>query len=222
MTTPFKLLLAFSFCLSAGMLAGHVGLYVWPAFKQAIFPQPALYVTSSETLKAKYNNALVRSLDWVSLLPAAEQEIITLYQSQEAQSEQDLTSQILRSLEASSDKNYQDALISTNTVESLEGQMVSISGFMVPIDFHDDKSVESLFFVPYFGACIHFPPPPPNQMLFAQLDKGLVEFDMTQPYTLFGEINRGLFEDPMGTSAYTLSVVSIIPFVGQPDDLRRH
>jgi hypothetical protein len=158
----------------------------------------------------------------VSLLPQKEQDVFARYQPQEARTVQDLTSQILRSIEASSDINYKEALMSTNTVNLLNSQMISISGFIVPIDFYEDKSIKSLFFVPYFGACIHFPPPPPNQMLFAQLERGFIQFDFTQAYTLTGNINLGLFEDPMGTSAYTLDIVSIAHFFGQPDDFRRH
>jgi hypothetical protein len=204
------------------MLISRAGMHFWPSVKQAIFQKAFLYFTSNDALLGIYHNTKVRSLDWVSLLPQKEQDVFARYQPQEARTVQDLTSQILRSIEASSDVNYKEALMSTNTVNLLNSQMISISGFIVPIDFYEDKSIKSLFFVPYFGACIHFPPPPPNQMLFAQLERGFIQFDFTQAYTLTGNINLGLFEDPMGTSAYTLDIVSIAHFFGQPDDFRRH
>jgi hypothetical protein len=220
--SKLKIILSLAFCVGLGMLISRAGMHFWPSVKQAIFQKAFLYFTSNDTLLGIYYNTEVRSLDWVSLLPQKEQDVFARYQPQEARTVQDLTSQILRSIEASSDINYKEALMSTNTVNLLNSQMISISGFIVPIDFYEDKSIKSLFFVPYFGACIHFPPPPPNQMLFAQLERGFIQFDFTQAYTLTGNINLGLFEDPMGTSAYTLDIVSIAHFFGQPDDFRRH
>ena len=39
----------------------------------------------------------------------------------------------------------------------LNGQMVKIPGFIVPLDIVEGK-VSSSLLVPYFGACIHMPP----------------------------------------------------------------
>lgn len=222
MNSPFKIVLSLAFCMGLGMLLGRIGVDFWPLIKEAVSPRPYLYFTSNDTLQATYNNTSIRTLDWVTLLPQKEQDVLARYQPQEAQTVQELTSQILRSIKASTDTRYKAALMSTNTVNSLDNKMISISGFIVPIDFYEDKSIKNLFFVPYFGACIHFPPPPPNQMLFAQIDRGFMDFEFTQAYTLTGNINLGLFEDPIGTSAYTLDVVSIAHFYGQPDNFRRH
>ena len=43
------------------------------------------------------------------------------------------------------------------------GKTVRLPGFIVLIDF-EGSSVTSLILVPYFRACIHVPPPPPNQL----------------------------------------------------------
>ena len=52
----------------------------------------------------------------------------------------------------------------TGTVEALDGEMVRLPGFVVPLDVTEGK-VSSFLLVPYFGACIHQPPPPPNQIV---------------------------------------------------------
>ena len=46
-----------------------------------------------------------------------------------------------------------------------DGKTVRLPGFIVPIDF-EGSSVTSFILVPYIGACIHVPPPPPNQLVF--------------------------------------------------------
>ena len=50
------------------------------------------------------------------------------------------------------------------TNAELEGQQVRIPGYLLPLEFDGDK-VSEFFLVPYVGACIHTPPPPPNQIV---------------------------------------------------------
>lgn len=161
-------------------------------------------------------------LTWEMLLPAHEYELISRYQLGEAKTVSDFTSQILNSIESASDKEYQQAMISVNTVDTFAEQRVSISGFIVPIDFYPNKDLQNVFLVPYFGACLHFPPPPPNQMIFIQLAQGFGDFDIGQAYTVKGKLNVELFEDFIGTSAYSLEPSSIKTYSGEPDTFRTH
>jgi hypothetical protein len=57
-----------------------------------------------------------------------------------------------------------DAWDQAPVVPSLDGQRVRLPGFVVPVDY-DDKNVAEFLLVPYFGACIHTPPPPANQIV---------------------------------------------------------
>lgn len=219
-----KMTLTLSLSIVLGIVVSRLVIDYWPTVKQQILTEESIYMTSNEPLKLAYTNAKIMPLDWAALLPQTEKQIIAKYQAplSKAQNLEMVSAQVFRSIQASSDQNYQQALNSTNTVEQLKNQMVSISGFIVPIDFYADKSVQNLFLVPYFGACLHFPPPPPNQIIFVQLESGFSQLDITQAYTLEGRISLDLFEDPMGTSAYILKPVVITKFYGQPDDFRRH
>ena len=49
---------------------------------------------------------------------------------------------------------------------TLNGAYIRMPGFIIPIDL-SAKGVKSFVLVPYTGACIHTPPPPPNQLVFA-------------------------------------------------------
>jgi hypothetical protein len=53
----------------------------------------------------------------------------------------------------------------------LNGKTIRIPGYLLPLEFEDKKVVEFLL-VPWVGACIHTPPPPPNQIVHVKLDKG--------------------------------------------------
>lgn len=59
----------------------------------------------------------------------------------------------------------------TATLEELDGKLVRVPGFIVPLDDFAEEVTEFLL-VPYFGACVHLPPPPPNQMVFVTMKGG--------------------------------------------------
>jgi len=66
----------------------------------------------------------------------------------------------------------------TPVVGELDGQRIRLPGYLVPLDVQDER-VKTFLMVPYFGACIHVPPPPPNQVVYVELAEP-VELD--DPY----------------------------------------
>lgn len=54
------------------------------------------------------------------------------------------------------------------TVKDLDGKNVAIAGYLLPLDFSEAGAKEFLL-VPYVGACIHVPPPPPNQVIYVKV-----------------------------------------------------
>lgn len=56
------------------------------------------------------------------------------------------------------------------TLEDLNGKRVAIAGYLLPLDFNEAGTNEFLL-VPYIGACIHVPPPPPNQVVYVKTAK---------------------------------------------------
>lgn len=57
-------------------------------------------------------------------------------------------------------------------VEELDGQRVKLPGYVVQLE-GDDRRVTEFLLVPYFGACIHVPPPPPNQIIHVTFPEGV-------------------------------------------------
>jgi len=53
---------------------------------------------------------------------------------------------------------------------ALDGQTVRMPGYILPLEFAG-KEVTEFLLVPYVGACIHTPPPPPNQIVHVKTDK---------------------------------------------------
>ncbi|MDO6749607.1 DUF3299 domain-containing protein, partial [Gilvimarinus sp. 1_MG-2023] len=75
---------------------------------------------------------------------------------------------------------------STRTRAELNGVRVRIPGFIVPINFDDQQRVIEFFLVPFFGACIHVPPPPPNQIVHVEVEDGFVLESIYDPVWLEG------------------------------------
>lgn len=107
---------------------------------------------------------------------------------------------------SSADNAYEKALRSTDVVEELDGERVRIPGFIVPIDFDDELNVIEFFLVPYFGACIHLPPPPPNQMIHVKADLPIKLNSLYVPYWISGELSAGVTVNQLGISAYTMTL----------------
>lgn len=122
--------------------------------------------------------------------------------------EDQISNQIQNTLEAASDDRYQQALVSSQVVPEMDGQPIRIPGFIVPLEFNDDQTVTQFFLVPYFGACIHVPPPPPNQIIFVNYPQGLKQDELYDPFWISGILKTTLINNEMATAAYTMQMQS--------------
>lgn len=206
-------------CLGVGLLSGRYAPEVVNYAKSYWLEPKAFYITTDQELLDSVEGSSFDSIGWSQLLPESEKQLLTYYLPDESL---DFTEQIRRSIEASSSEEYRSATYSTNIVETLPGKSIAISGFIVPIELGEGRTVQSFFLVPYFGACIHYPPPPPNQMIYVSTPNNFPLPDMYQAYTLKGVLKDGLYEDLLGTSAYQLDLISVTTFQGTPDDFRQH
>jgi hypothetical protein len=72
-------------------------------------------------------------------------------------------------------------------VEDLNGRQVRMPGYALPLEFSGTRITEFLL-VPWVGACIHTPPPPPNQIVYVKLDKGIKNAGRFAPVWVTGEM----------------------------------
>jgi hypothetical protein len=100
-------------------------------------------------------------------------------------------------------------------VRQLQGKRVSIPGFMVPLE-DDAQEVTEFLLVPYAGACIHVPPPPPNQMVYVKLiHNGKAKMSFTEPIVVTGILKITDVKSPYGDVSYNLDGDSVKPYVEQ-------
>ena len=90
------------------------------------------------------------------------------------------------------------------TVASLNGLLVRLPGFVVPLDVIEGK-VSSFLLVPYFGACIHQPPPPSNQIVYVSFAEPVELESMYAPVWVTGRMRVEAHSTVFVEAGYTLS-----------------
>lgn len=105
------------------------------------------------------------------------------------------------------------------TVKDLDGKIVRIPGYALPLEFSETGVTEFLL-VPYVGACIHTPAPPANQIVFVELNQTYRSQNLYDPVWITGKMkiqsgSRSLtFVDGTADVAtgYTINAISVEPY----------
>lgn len=97
-------------------------------------------------------------------------------------------------------------------VKELDGKRVKLPGFVVPLE-HDGEKVSEFLLVPYYGACIHVPPPPANQTVYVVTEKGdRAQRKLFDTVWVTGTMNAKWTGNVVGDSGYTLQASEITPY----------
>ena len=157
------------------------------------------------------------TIEWTDLMPAEDLEALLnppefLSSIIDGSSEDQIESQIQTTLENAPETAYEKALVSANIVPEYDSKNIRLPGFVVPLEFNEDFVVTEFFLVPYFGACLHTPPPPPNQIVFVQHSDGFTLESLEQPYWVSGLLTTQSEVNDMAHAAYTLAASEITPY----------
>lgn len=90
-------------------------------------------------------------------------------------------------------------------VPEYKGKRVRLPGYLIPLDLSVDGATEFLL-VPFVGACIHVPPPPPNQIVHARITKPFMPNGMFHPVYAVGVLDTVLAQTDFASASYTLAV----------------
>ena len=94
---------------------------------------------------------------------------------------------------------------------ALNGTRVRIAGFVVPLEGQRGQVSEFLL-VPYFGACIHTPPPPPNQIIHVNPAQPLKSEMASDAVWISGVIETVRSETGMGNAGYRMRAEVVTPY----------
>lgn len=96
-------------------------------------------------------------------------------------------------------------------VDTFTNQRVRLPGYVVPLE-QTAEGIREFLLVPYFGACIHTPPPPANQIIHVKSAQPIADLQSMDTVWIQGalQIERGMSE--MGTSGYTMPDARVTPY----------
>jgi hypothetical protein len=98
-------------------------------------------------------------------------------------------------------------------VQSLNGKLVKIPGFVVPLEGNNETTSEFLL-VPYFGACIHVPPPPANQIVYVKFSEAVPIDNLYDAVWVTGTLTTKGWEGDLTTVGYSLIGTTVSPYDG--------
>ena len=171
-------------------------------------------------------SAEVTEITWEDLMPEGEDELLeTLYVEFYQEFERNLVRNSTPLSQATTQETDVSSLISEgsaadtmeqigtfNVVKDFDGKRIRVPGYVVPFDFNADAEHKEFLLVPYFGACLHTPPPPPNQIIFVRSDVAAKIENIEEPVWLEGTLTTGEFLNDLGNSAYELNLTKLEPY----------
>ena len=84
-----------------------------------------------------------------------------------------------------------------------------IASYIVPLDMDGEGRVIEFLLVPYFGACIHVPPPPSNQIVHATSELGVRVDELYQPYWIEGPLKVEPASSELAEAGYRMVAQTI-------------
>jgi len=93
-------------------------------------------------------------------------------------------------------------------VTELDGKRVRIGGYVVPLDF-DATKVQEFLLVPFVGACIHVPPPPPNQIIYVKAADAFEIAGQFDPVYVTGTLKTVRQFTGLAATGYTIEAAEV-------------
>lgn len=179
-----------------------------PAQPPAAVEAPALEAPAPSPVEAPVAEAAAgaEELEWDALIPDdySPEKLFAEYQPENMEDDDPRAAELMEKLR----KLWDEAPVRPE----LDGQTVKLPGFTVPLE-GDSQETRSFLLVPYYGACIHVPPPPANQTVYVLREPGkgtrLGEFDVVW---VTGTMSVKRTENDMAEAGYTLYATEIAPY----------
>ena len=97
-------------------------------------------------------------------------------------------------------------------VPALDGQLIRLPGYIVPLEVSEDGRTTDFLLVPYFGACIHVPPPPSNQIVHVTSKEGVKLEELYQPYWIVGALQVKASTSELADAGYQMDAQRIVVY----------
>lgn len=106
-----------------------------------------------------------------------------------------------------------EVLDTAPTVSTFDGQRIRMPGYVVPLE-QSRAGLKEFLLVPYFGACVHTPPPPANQIVHVVSAQPVREFDTLAAVWVHGTLEVSRDDTALAISGYRLQLARMEPYKG--------
>ena len=103
----------------------------------------------------------------------------------------------------------QQSMPNAPVVPALDGQNIRLPGYIVPLEVNEEGRTTEFLLVPYFGACIHVPPPPSNQIVHVTSHVGVKLDELYQPYWIEGALQVKPSSSELADAGYQMDAQKI-------------
>jgi len=90
----------------------------------------------------------------------------------------------------------------------LDQRQVRVPGYVVPVD-GNEETVSSFLLVPFFGACIHVPPPPSNQIIYVTLREPVAVDELWDAVWVYGTLHTTRTSHELANSGYQMQGIRV-------------
>lgn len=167
--------------------------------------------------KNAFSNTDYTEIEWIQLMPAEDLQALLnppdfLADIEDGSNKDSFESLDTLSATDQTAKRFEQALKSTRVMQAFDNARIRLPGFIVPLASDEQQRVTQFFIVPYFGACLHMPPPPPNQIIYSESKVGIELMTLQDAYWFEGTLLTDQTEMKQGSSAYTLRLDRLYPY----------
>jgi len=201
---PVALILMLVGATAAGLVLGQVAAPARPQTKAA--PAASAPVAAPAAVAAGPAAPSYREVNWDDLTPK-DWDPLKQFREMNFGALSDSDPKAIALLQ-----RMRDTWDNAPTNVAMDGQNVRIAGYLVPLDETKDGLIQFLL-VPYFGACIHTPPPPSNQIIEVRPKQPSKGYRPMDTVWVSGTLRTLRSETYMGTSSYRMEAMRVEPYV---------
>lgn len=146
-----------------------------------------------------------QELEWPDLVPqgAGLEKILQEYRVYELEDDDPQAAEVFA--------RVQEYLDNAPVKEEMDGRRVRLPGYVIPLDGDGNHALEFLL-VPYFGACIHVPPPPSNQIIYGRSEQEVPVEELFDAVWVTGVLRVERVQDDLATAGYSMEVEEVEPY----------
>ena len=205
---PFALILMLTAATAGGLVLGQV---VAPTLSHTKPPAAAGAASAPPLVVVAPAKAPLRDVNWDDLTPK-DWDPLKQFRDTNFAALNDADPKAIAML-----KRMRETWDNAPTNNALDGQLIRIAGYLVPLD-ETKAGLTNFLLVPYFGACIHTPPPPSNQIIDVTPKLPTKGWRPMDTVWVSGTLHTLRSETYMGVSSYRMDALSVEPYVKNTTD----